>query len=203
VNLVPQGFLNTLPMVPRDGTLLQEIGSPDIHVIYAGAHFLVPGPADFDALGLDWGAVRPAPAGALASLASVPREGSWLKEVSSPNQYVILRGGAVWLEPLTLQGMLDAGRLGQFYLLPDGAMQQVPATRVLAGDADCDGGIDARDALQVLRRTAGLPNLGVCATIAADVNCDGAINSADALLLLRYNAGLSLRSVDGCRQVGT
>jgi hypothetical protein len=58
----------------------------------------------------------------------------------------------------------------------------------LAGDADCDGAVDAVDALQVLRFVAGLGAPDCLA--AADVDCSSVVNSVDALRILRFVASL-------------
>ncbi len=51
------------------------------------------------------------------------------------------------------------------------------------GDANCDGSVDARDALLVLQLHAGLIE-EVCGEV--DVNGDGEVNSIDALFLLYF-----------------
>lgn len=70
------------------------------------------------------------------------------------------------------------------------------------GDVDCDGDVDAVDALQVLRRVAGLPVDADCMTEAGDVDCDGDIDAVDALLILRHVAGLPVDNGDGCTPIG-
>lgn len=73
--------------------------------------------------------------------------------------------------------------------LASGALAVVPAGLSLPGDVDCSGGVDALDALHVLRHAAGFPGDTPC-IIAGDVNCDGYIDALDALAILRYVAGL-------------
>jgi hypothetical protein len=77
------------------------------------------------------------------------------------------------------------------------------ATPVLltAGDADCDGDVDAVDALWVLRHTAGLEPGAGC-LLAANVDCSLAVDSVDALLILRHAAGLPAER-EGCPPPGT
>ncbi len=72
------------------------------------------------------------------------------------------------------------------------------------GDVDCGGGINAVDALRVLRHTAGLPDMlpGGCA-FSGDVNCSGVTNEVDALELLRYSAGLPNSPVIECPAIGS
>jgi len=68
------------------------------------------------------------------------------------------------------------------------------------GDADCDGGVDAVDALQVLRYVAGLPNPAGCIA-AGNVKCNDAIDAVDALLILRWVAGLPVTLPPGCPEM--
>ena len=65
----------------------------------------------------------------------------------------------------------------------------VSATASL-GDLNNDGGIDAGDALLVLRAAVGLIKLSDAQAAVADVNGDGEIDAGDAVLILRYDAGL-------------
>lgn len=83
-------------------------------------------------------------------------------------------------------------------------------------DADCDGSLDAADALLVIKYSAGkgtLPDDG-CDTLAfaaraaavdsgtrkpGDLNCDGKVNVLDALAVLRWVAGFEVQtSVRNC-----
>ncbi len=61
--------------------------------------------------------------------------------------------------------------------------------RVMDGDANCDGSVDAVDAALVLQFTAGLLGSILCAA-PADVNGDGDLTSVDAALILQFTAGL-------------
>ncbi len=77
------------------------------------------------------------------------------------------------------------------------------------GNSDCNGVIDATDALALLRHTAGLAVMQSepCADIGThlpggsvlgDVNCSSVVNSVDALLILRANAALPTNLPAGC-----
>jgi hypothetical protein len=57
------------------------------------------------------------------------------------------------------------------------------------GDADCDGNVDAVDALYVLRSVAGLAVPGTCLPI-GNVDCSPLLTAVDALAILRFVAGL-------------
>ncbi len=81
-------------------------------------------------------------------------------------------------------------------LLPEasvnsGALAVVSGGQVNPGDVDCNGVVDAVDALHILRHAAGFQGEGLC-IMAGDVNCDGYIDAVDALAILRYVAGLSI-----------
>jgi hypothetical protein len=79
------------------------------------------------------------------------------------------------------------------------------------GDVDCSGGVNAIDALKVLRFNAGLSvaqtqpcNLiGYLAPHVGDVDCSGAVNAIDALKILRHNAGLSVAQTEPCDDINT
>ena len=58
----------------------------------------------------------------------------------------------------------------------------------IAGDVDCDGIANAKDALQILQVVAGLLDLPLCGE--TDVNQDGVTDAIDAFLLLQFKAGL-------------
>lgn len=63
------------------------------------------------------------------------------------------------------------------------------ATPYLAGDADCNGQVNAIDSALILQYVAGLlPSLSCGA--AADANADGEINAIDSALILQFVAGL-------------
>jgi hypothetical protein len=66
--------------------------------------------------------------------------------------------------------------------------------RFLRGDVDGDGRVTTADALEILRYTAGLPNViegDERALAAADVNRDGVIDTSDAMRILQIVAGLT------------
>ncbi len=79
------------------------------------------------------------------------------------------------------------------------ATATVPA--ILKGDVDCDGQIDAVDALLVLRFVAALGPFATCIQ-AGEVNCDAALDAVDALHILRFVAGLSVSLREGCAPMG-
>ena len=80
------------------------------------------------------------------------------------------------------------------------------------GDVDCDGDVDAVDALKTLRQVAALTAGqeeqcsdvgGSGASALADIDCDGDIDAADSLLILRHVAGLPVTLPPACAAPGT
>ncbi len=71
-----------------------------------------------------------------------------------------------------------------------------------SGDVNCDGRIDALDALAVLLHAAQLEPAADCLTVAGDVNCDRKVSSGDSLLILRHMAGLKVTQPPKCRPIG-
>jgi hypothetical protein len=59
---------------------------------------------------------------------------------------------------------------------------------VKPGDVDCDGRVNAEDALAILQLTAGLAPLP-CPNV-AEIYIDGFINALDAQMLLQFDARL-------------
>jgi hypothetical protein len=84
------------------------------------------------------------------------------------------------------------------------------------GDTNCDGAVDALDALADLRFDAGLsvslpggcPDpedsvmVGGNDLAWADTDCNGDVDSIDALRVLRHDAGLAVAGVPPCPGVG-
>lgn len=69
------------------------------------------------------------------------------------------------------------------------------------GDVDCNGDIDAIDALFVLRTAAGMASQAACIDL-GDVDCDSDIDAVDALRILRFVAHLPAPSAGDCPAVG-
>jgi hypothetical protein len=80
-----------------------------------------------------------------------------------------------------------------------------------SGNVDCDGDVDAVDALKVLRYVAGLtvsqtlpcPGIGQGAPVFGDVDCNGGVNAVDALRILRHVAKLENNLPPECPEIGT
>lgn len=191
VNVVPDGFVDTLPLVPRDGTLLKEAGMDTVWVVYAGARFGFPNPAAFESIGMDWGAVRAIPPGTVAQIPSVPADYNRFREVDGGSEYTIIAGKKLALDPALTDILVGSGFGAKLYTLWDGALDSFPDLRLVHGDASCDEDITAVDALSILRRVAGIRHpAAVCAVLAGNVDCDGDTDAVDALKILRWIAGL-------------
>lgn len=85
--------------------------------------------------------------------------------------------------PVPLSFKLQNGRIACSPPSPE------PPQEALAGDADCNGVVNSRDALLVLQFEAGLIDSLPCMDL-ADVNGDGRIDSIDAGLIKQIDAGL-------------
>lgn len=203
VQVAPDGFLALRPAVPPDGTLLREAGDAKVWVVYGGARFWVPDPDTFTDMGFRWEDVHGLVPGMLGQVPLIPQAYTRFRELTAADEWVIIGGYRVLLDAGMREVLLDSGRGQSLYVVPDGALAQVPlAGPLLSGDVTCEGEIDAADALQILRRTAGLPNLGLCATKAGDVDCSAQVDVPDALLLLRHVAGLAVAVPQGCNGPG-
>jgi hypothetical protein len=95
-----------------------------------------------------------------------------------------------------------------------GAYEAEPfASGIRWGDTNCDGLVDARDALHLILSEGGVlaptvpeacPRLGqpLGGEIQGDINCDGGVNEEDAVLPLRFRAGVELPDIPDCPPVG-
>jgi hypothetical protein len=61
--------------------------------------------------------------------------------------------------------------------------------------------VDAVDALQVLRSTAGL-SAPACVLL-GNVKCDDGLSAVDALFILRFVAGLTVSLPQNCPEIGS
>ena len=69
------------------------------------------------------------------------------------------------------------------------------------GDVNCDGTVDANDALSILSDTAAITIESGCSA-ARDVNCDGAVDARDVLFVLAYVGGLPQAQSSNCGFIG-
>ncbi len=88
---------------------------------------------------------------------------------------------------------LPAGSTANLTIESEGAPSlSIAVTFSGAETSNCDGHLDALDALAVLQEVSGI---GGCVADVPDMNCDGAVDAADAELVLRYVGGLSAAPV--------
>jgi hypothetical protein len=123
------GHQTTLSLSGGDGSLVKESG-PAVYILYGGAKFWIPNPQVFHDLGFDWANVLTLPAGGLAAIPNIPRDGTLLKQMSDPAVYVI-RGGSRYhiSSPQRFHDLC-------FYwenlrIVPNGALNIIPAGGVL------------------------------------------------------------------------
>ncbi len=202
---VPNGFMTGVPLTPADGTLLSEQGAPPIYVIYGGARFPVQNAQDLGPMGLDPAAVRQVPNGGLSQVPLLPSNYSRFKEITSGQEWLVIGGARLELpDAQTVSALQAAGLLKPTpFLVPAGALNQIPPIDIKRGDVSCEGTVDSMDALLVLKHLAKVPNIGACAAVAADVDCDGEAGAVDALHILRQTAGLPVRLPTGCPPIGS
>jgi hypothetical protein len=201
VQTLPFGALKNIPNTPVDGTLLTE-GDGNSYVVYGGARFLVP-PDEFASLGLDPANARTVPLGATSALPLVPPDYSRIQQLGDPIEYVVLHGARIPLDADAIASLAAAGHAGEpRYLVPTGALDQVPLAQIKRGDTDCDGNVGLLDVIGVLQRSIGLVSPGICLNVAGDVTCDGGPAPPDALAILRFAAGAPEQAAAGCPEVG-
>ena len=118
-------------------------------------------------------------------------------------------GDRTLLSSALLETALDRGAPGPDNVYGSGLVDPLAAAEALCagstgllGDVDCDVGVDAVDALFILREVAQIPPEPPCLEL-GDVDCDLALDAVDALGVLRYVAGIPLPPPPGCRAIGT
>lgn len=72
-----------------------------------------------------------------------------------------------------------------------------PTAQRVCGDVDCNGAVNAADALGLLRWLTGAPPSVACIGLGY-VNCDGQLDLADAIMILRHSAALPINLPTGC-----
>jgi hypothetical protein len=143
------------------------------------------------------------PANVTAQLPLVPRDYARIQQLGDQIEYVALHGSRIPLDADALASLAAAGHASEVaYLVPTGALGQVPLAQLKRGDADCDGNIGLIDVIRVLQRSVGVDSPGVCLHVAGDVTCDGWPAPADALKILRFMAGAPDDTTPDCPQVG-
>ncbi len=202
VDLAPDGFIASLPTIPEDDTLLAEHATTGIYVVYGGARVRVfDNPPVTTALLLDRRQLRIVPPGALEEIPTVPKDYSRFREESSDDEYVIIAGGKVVLSEEQVAALNSIGQAERLYVVPDGALDDLPVNQIVHGDVSCSGTLDVVDGLMLLKTVAGLPNPGVCSV--TDNDCSGSATALDVLRVLRHVAGLPVAAIAGCPALGS
>ena len=80
---------------------------------------------------------------------------------------------------------------------------QMPCDSNIFGDVNSSHGVDAADALMILRYVAALPLPEGTLTCPADPDCDGEIDAVDALKVLRHIAALPVNQEEPCPDIGS
>jgi archaellum component FlaF (FlaF/FlaG flagellin family) len=144
------------------------------------------------------------------SVASGGTEGNGASEfpsISADGRYVAFYSAASNLVPGDTNGTWD---------IFVAAAVEPTAMRLQWGDVNCSGGVDAVDALQLLRHTVRLPvsqqepcpDIGDTVSVDGtprlwgDVDGDGEVNAVDALKILRYVVMLPVRQQPGTPPIG-
>jgi hypothetical protein len=117
-------------------------------------------------------------------------------------------GDRTLLSSAVLQTALDRGAPGPDNVYGSGLVDPLAAAEALCagstgllGDVDCDAGVDAVDALFILREVAQIPPAPPCIEL-GDVDCDLSLDAVDGLGVLRHVAGIPLPPPPGCRPIG-
>ncbi len=107
---VPPGFLSLLGLIPTnaipsmglppiaaDFTLVREMFTPYVFVIYGGAWFWIPDPPTFASLGFSSSQVRVLPPGSIGKRREMPIDGTLLREQNSPRVYLVENQALTWI----------------------------------------------------------------------------------------------------------
>jgi hypothetical protein len=198
-----------------DNCLIREEGDTATWLIQGGARFFVPdggGPISTAELTFRGTPVHIVPRGFVATLPTVPRDGTLLQEEDGPEVWVVYTGAKFWIPSPEDFGAMGFD-WGAVRLVPAGGASHIPGvappyTRVREfndgqewvmippGRVALDDGKRARllaagrgEPLYVLPR-GSLASLPVNQPVHGDGSCNGAVDAVDALLALRDVAGM-------------
>jgi len=108
----------------QDGSLLREQSSAPVYVIFGGAKFHVASPDVLRDLYGGWSNVKIVPDGSLASVPTIPRDSTILREQSAANVYVVESGTKRHITtPMVLQRY---GGWSVVHVVPVGALNAIP-----------------------------------------------------------------------------
>jgi len=126
IRVVPDGAVASVPIVPRDSTLLGERSHPEVYVIYGGARIWISSTSELQALGFALANVRVVPDGALAALPSIPSDGTLVRERSHAEVYVVYGGAKFWI-PSTTEFQALGFLSTNVRVVPNGALGAIPS----------------------------------------------------------------------------
>jgi hypothetical protein len=133
VRQITQQVINAYPPYPRDGSFVQEHDADPIYVMQGGYKFHIPNPAELQALQAVYGwphsNVKLVPSGGLAAMASVPANGTFLRERNSSAVYLIVDGAKYWVpNPDALVSLTSSYRKTPAHVgvVPPGALAAFP-----------------------------------------------------------------------------
>jgi len=196
IQTMPNGALGNVPVVPPEGSLIQEFGSNQVFIVLQGIRFLY-----VDGQGGSGPQPFIIPPGSGAQVPLIPPDLTRWREDGSPNSYLVLHSARMQLDALGEAAIAYLGlSTGPLNTVPSHGLDLIPVLEVKRGDIDCDGSVGAGDVTGLLRHAAGL-NPSLCLSVSGDVNCSGGPRPDDALLVLLYFAETPL-AVANCPAVG-
>jgi hypothetical protein len=96
---------SAMPAAPADGVLVRERNHPEVFVVYGGAKFWIPDPETLFDLGFDFTVVKVIPDGGSTQIASIPFDGTLIKEQHDPKVYFVDQQQLRWV---TSPSVMDA-----------------------------------------------------------------------------------------------
>ncbi len=109
-----------------DGSVVREASSAPVYLIFGGAKFWIPSPAELFALGFTWSDVQVLPDGSLASVGVFPRVGTLLRERDQPQVWCAVDEARLLWVP-TPDAMATMGlSWGSVGIIPAGTVAAYP-----------------------------------------------------------------------------
>jgi hypothetical protein len=110
---------------PVDSTLVRELGTPEVYVVYGGAKFWIPDPTALFSLGFNWIQVQVIPKGGAQQLGTIPFDGTLTKEQHDPRVFLVINR---MLSLVTSPARMDQLCLPVRHLrtVPDKALSNLP-----------------------------------------------------------------------------
>jgi hypothetical protein len=102
--------------------MAKESSRPEVYVLFGGARFWLPSPEWVSRYG-GWGQVHTYPDGALMTIPTIPKDGTLLREWSSPEVWVITAGQKRWVTAPPLLNQF--GGWSMVRIVPDGALASI------------------------------------------------------------------------------